>query len=236
MKLITGLEWGKGGKLYTTLSCTECGSQTYTPCGKALLDTINKGCKHCYQLSVAKRREEDSNQRFLYDLQKHRLEDKSNFKVNNRDLNLTVTHGNADTFAYKSWQSIFQRCYNPAAPNYIDYGGRGIVMDLKWHDFKYFMKDMGERPEGYSIDRINNDLGYYKDNCRWVPMEDNASGQNRRTVFKRGLDRNGIGWWKFLGLEHNPYIYGPMPWKRISRKHRRAEAIERGWFLPPYNN
>lgn len=72
---------------------------------------------------------------------------------------------------YHTWNGMIQRCTNPRHIRYPDYGGRGISICTKWKAFINFLEDMGERPEGMTLDRINNDLGYYKTNCRWTTNE-----------------------------------------------------------------
>src|SRR2546427_1038477 len=82
---------------------------------------------------------------------------------------------------YRSWYSLTARCTNPNTPDYPRYGGRGITVCERWReDFRNFLADMGERPAGTSIDRINNDGNYEPGNCRWATR----SGQmrNRRDV------------------------------------------------------
>src|SRR6266705_4232652 len=83
-------------------------------------------------------------------------------------VELAVQHGMAGTPYYKVWQAIIQRCTNPSDPNYSRYGGRGIQVCERWRDFRNFYADMGERPEGMTLERKNNDGNYESDNCCWA--------------------------------------------------------------------
>ena len=80
---------------------------------------------------------------------------------------------------YSTWSNMKGRCYNPNRPVYKYYGGRGIKVCDRWkNSFKLFLKDMGERPEGCTLDRINNDGNYEPTNCKWsTTVEQN---KNRR--------------------------------------------------------
>lgn len=95
---------------------------------------------------------------------------------------LGVKHGHAyrgrHSRAYVSWTKMKIRCNNPNQTYYDYYGGRGITYDPRWETFEPFLEDMGERPDGYSLDRIDNDGNYTKANCKWSTPSEQA--YNRR--------------------------------------------------------
>lgn len=100
-------------------------------------------------------------------------------------------HGHAgrggESPTYNTWQGMLFRCENPAHRAFSRYGGRGIIVCRRWHDFKNFLADMGERPDGRTLDRINNDGNYEPGNCRWAtPAEQAANKSNVRRVEWRG--------------------------------------------------
>jgi hypothetical protein len=101
----------------------------------------------------------------------------------------SITHGRHDTRTYQAWHSMRQRCLNALHRAYPSYGGRGITICRRWLDsFEAFLKDMGERPDNRSLDRIDNDGNYKPDNCRWAT----CSEQQRNTRANRLLTHNGM--------------------------------------------
>jgi hypothetical protein len=75
---------------------------------------------------------------------------------------------------------MIQRCENPKATAYRFYGARGITVCARWHSFENFLSDMGPRPKGLTLDRIDNDGGYEPDNCRWADFATQTATKRQR--------------------------------------------------------
>lgn len=110
-------------------------------------------------------------------------------------------HGKSRASIYGIWCSMKSRCLNKNTVAYKDYGGRGITVCERWMTFANFYEDMGDKPDGMSIERKDNDLGYCKENCEWAPMARQA--QNRRSariITARGVSMSMTDWAKASGI------------------------------------
>ncbi|MFE0766129.1 hypothetical protein [Streptomyces smyrnaeus] len=100
----------------------------------------------------------------------------------------STTHGHSRTSIYGTWADMVARCTRPTHQRWADYGGRGITVCERWRDFANFLADMGERPAGMELDRIDNDRGYEPGNCRWA--DGSTQAKNRRPSAYAGNQRD----------------------------------------------
>lgn len=105
-------------------------------------------------------------------------------------IDATLIHGMSKTVEYKTWVGMRKRCTNTKDKNYKNYGGRGIFVCQEWDMFEKFFEDMGIRPKGASIERVDNSGPYSKENCIWA----NATHQcrNKRNSIKVEFDGEKI--------------------------------------------
>lgn len=92
------------------------------------------------------------------------------------------THGMTETKTFRAWIHMHDRCNRKKHPSYKNYGGRGISVCERWGKFENFLEDMGEAPKNRSLDRINNNGNYDKENCTWSTPKEQV--RNRRTTVK----------------------------------------------------
>lgn len=127
--------------------------------------------------------------------------------------------------ARNSWYAMRQRCLSPRYPKYHRYGGRGITICQAWAaSFDAFLRDMGPRPEGTSIDRIDNDGNYEPGNCRWATMAEQIMNRPLKKArhFPAGITHAGVtdtvaGWARRVGIPEQTLRH------RISRSNIPAE-------------
>lgn len=124
-------------------------------------------------------------------------------------------HANRRSREWLTWSSLKGRCENPKCAGYERYGARGIVICERWRNsFANFISDMGMCPEGFQIDRIDNDGNYEPSNCRWVNRRQNMNNRScSRRIKIDGIERGLAEWCEIF---HAPYS-------------RTRQRISRGW-------
>lgn len=133
---------------------------------------------------------------------------------------------------YQLWRAIKDRCFNPNSQHYHRYGGRGITMCDRWRNsYADFSADIGEQPEGMTLDRIDNDGHYEPSNVRWVSRKEQANNRATNVV----LTHNGLTMTLMQWAEHLGWKYGLIAsrWKNGLRgdelfappKHKRDNPI-----------
>lgn len=115
----------------------------------------------------------------------------------------TLTHGLSNRRVYWQWQNMMRRCYSPECPAYPNYGGRGIRVDDRWHDASLFYEDVGDRPAGKTLDRVDNDGHYGPENWRWADWQ-TQQRNTRRNVFVThgGVTRTVAEWSEIWGIPY----------------------------------
>ncbi len=114
---------------------------------------------------------------------------------------------------YNAWAQMKNRCSNPNYSGFANYGGRGISVCEEWLSFAEFYKDMGEKPKGMTLERVDVNGGYSKENCKWAtPREQSLNRRNTRLFTFGGKSMVLTDWAKFLKVKRSTlaqrfYVY-----------------------------
>lgn len=116
----------------------------------------------------------------------------------------------------RCWIAMRNRCLCPTSTPYPNYGGRGIKVCERWFWYENFLADMGRAPSpGHSLERIDNNKGYYPENCKWATRKEQLNNTRHNLVIKyKGVKKNLTQWCEELGLNYGTIyarIYRKMP-------------------------
>jgi len=117
---------------------------------------------------------------------------------------ITRKHGKSrsNSKTYSSWKGLIQRCLNKNNKRYMDYGGRGIKVCDEWKTFNGFYLDMGDRPNGKTIERVDNNGNYEPNNCSWAtPKEQSRNNRSNRIIEHNGASMCISQWAEELGIK-----------------------------------
>jgi hypothetical protein len=134
---------------------------------------------------------------------------------------INLKHGMTRTPIYGQWHSMMQRCYDKNSQAYDRYGARGITVCDRWHDFENFYADMGDKPEGMSLERGDNDDQYSPENVKWATTKEQANNRRSSKFIEHDGKRMTIAQWAdHVGIEMRTL------WSRLKRGIPMAEALE----------
>lgn len=115
-----------------------------------------------------------------------------------------TSHGYSGTPTYETWLKMRSRCTSPSTAQFKHYGGRGITVCERWESFENFLADMGERPIGKTLDRIDVDGNYEPSNCRWATQSEQMNNTHRSVKYQ---GKTLTEWSKELGVKYDTLSY-----------------------------
>jgi hypothetical protein len=130
---------------------------------------------------------------------------------------------NHTTVEFKIWARMLYRCINKKNPAYEAYGGRGITVCESWQSYENFLADMGRRPSpAYSIDRIDVNKGYFKENCRWATAMTQANNRRSNVFWEiNGQLKTIAEWCQLYGIKQST-VYA-----RVKRGWNQMDALKK---------
>lgn len=139
-------------------------------------------------------------------------------------------HGLVNTKSYKIWSNMKDRCFNKNNSQYKNYGDRGISVCAEWMDFKNFFADMGEKPNGMSIERLDNNAGYSKKNCKWASAKEQSRNRRANTFITYKNKTKCIAEWaEITGINCQVirirFLKGMSPREILTKKVRKKRKI-----------
>lgn len=139
----------------------------------------------------------------------------------------------------KCWEDMKQRCLNKKHKSYKSYGGRGVGVHGEWLSFEGFYSDMGERPEGMELDRIDNESGYCKENCQWISKAENLAKRPRikrdkgNGRYLRGTRLRGGKYFSQITIDQTQYHIGIFP--TMESAHVEYCRVFKEWYGVEYS-
>lgn len=165
------------------------------------MNPLQLKCDHCKKYYIPK----DKN---LKHIKRHMFHFCSKYCRYTSKSHRKVIHGKTNTSTFIIWCGMKKRCLNKNDRNYKNYGGRGITMCERWLEFQNFLEDMGERPDGKSLDRIDNNGNYCKENCKWSTRKEQNNNSRHNTYFTKDGETLSLKEWSDkLNIPYSRIIY-----------------------------
>ena len=135
-------------------------------------------------------------------------------------------HGMSRTKIYETWGNMKKRCEDKTSLDYKNYGARGINVSKPWQTFTNFYKDMGAKPDGMTLERLNNNKGYSKANCKWATRhEQNNNSRRNKWVSFIGYKLTVSQWARKIGIDPDLMSWRLLHWdknKSLTQPQRKS--------------